>query len=215
MIEDSIKKTLEFFPDPLLAEELFEMLVVDEPVKREEFFGEVRAMREGGRLFEQDGYVGLLPDQMISRIARTKEKDKQNRECFGTIRKRSSLLERFPQIKMIALAATLNQPKGFCAFVLVEGKYASTIRKFILWYFGTFMKDCKIIEIINLAGPSLEVPKKDLRMAYKLLFLHPIINKDGIYEKFMHKNGWIFNYFANYPLQKISLGYRVNLNPRG
>ena len=46
----------------------------------------------------------------------------------------------------------------------------------------------------------------------KILNILPIINKDKTYESFIAANNWIFEIFTNYPLEKVSWGFRVSKN---
>jgi hypothetical protein len=56
---------------------------------------------------------------------------------------------------------------------------------------------------------NLVLSEQSTKDALEILFIENIYNKENTYEKFLHKNLWIFNEFSNYPLSKISMNFKV------
>lgn len=74
-----------------------------------------------------------------------------------------------------------------------------------------------VLRLIKVKDPliiyesNLEFKSTDIRSAFYLLKMPQIYSKSGVYEKFIFKNSWIFEYFGNYPVDKISINYKVVL----
>lgn len=97
--------------------------------------------------------------------------------------------------------------------ILVVEKDTKYISKFIIenylkirFAFKNF-NIYKVIETDNLTWDKM-TPETGI----KLLNIQSLINKDKAYENLMAANNWIFEIFSNYPLEKVSWGFRVSKN---
>ena len=100
-------------------------------------------------------------------------------------------------------------------FVSVYGKFSETNFLILSNELNLFHKF--ILRILKIKNPivmheaDFKYKNHDIRSAFYLLKMPHVFAKAGAYEKFIFKNPWIFDYFGNYPVDKISLNYKVVL----
>lgn len=127
------------------------------------------------------------------------EKIKVSKLILKKISGRKQLLNLMSSIDFIGLFGKNSEVN-----LIILNEKLSPLHRFIL-------KLMKIKDPLIIYEDDLRFKSMDIKTAFYLLKMPHAYAKQGVYEKFIFKNPWIFEYFGNYPVDKISLNYKVVL----
>jgi hypothetical protein len=163
-----------------------------------------------------DGYVSLseISSENIKRRLdleeSTREKSKYGIQIFKSLNMAKYI--RFVGAIGDAPFGRIDPNKKIDLIVVVE-KDTKYLAKFFIEKYLSFKfakKSFNFLKIFEV--DDLKWNQFDAENAIRLLNLIVFINREKTYESFMSTNNWIFEIFTNYPLEKVSWGFRVSKN---
>ncbi len=130
----------------------------------------------------------------------------RNEKLVVTIQKYIWILKRLPLVRFVGVTGKsamrgLRENDDLDLCVVTKANRLWTTRFFVVIL-------AKILGIHGMIGVCLNLffdegnlliakRKQNSYIAHELLQMKPIIDKDAIYERFVHTNGWIYRYFPN------------------
>ncbi len=156
-----------------------------------------------------------LSKDMVSSVKKRLDLEEFTKDRVRYAKKTLKMLTRFSFIRFIG--AVGGAPLGRIAkdekikLVLVVERETSFLTKFVLTNYLKFKFATKNFEIERITEiDDLKWNSTDAESGIKLLNLLSFLNRDKAYENLMAANNWIFEIFSNYPLEKVSWGFRVS-----
>ncbi|PIR42764.1 hypothetical protein CO058_03315 [candidate division WWE3 bacterium CG_4_9_14_0_2_um_filter_35_11] len=147
-------------------------------------------------LFE-DLYLGLPDSNFEIRKAKQLEKIMVSKLILKKLKKHKKIFNFIDSLDLFGLFGKYSEIN-----LIILNEKLSPLHRFIL-------KLMKIKDPLIIYESDLRFKSGDIRSAFYLLKMPHAYSKPGVYEKFIFKNPWIFEYFGNYPVDKISLSYKV------
>ncbi len=222
--EIAILKTLLYsnlFDYPLQEEELYNFLIAKK-INKSEFSKVLKNARIP--INENDGFFFLKGNKKIVSIRKTREKF--SLEKLNKAKKIIKWLSLIPTIKLIGISGTLamrncEKDDDIDIFVISKNGLAWTTRfltAIILIGFGVYRnknsrrhKD-KICLNLVLDEDEMFFEQQDLFTAHEIVQLLPIFERDGIYKKFISKNGWVKKFLPNVYVEHQPIYKKQNSN---
>jgi len=222
-VSKAIIKTLKYrsiFEFPISLEELHEFLISDglsSPVDKDLFTQSVSSLVDKKGIGHYNGYFYLDPNFNENLIIRREKHETYSRAKYREAEKLLKIFEKFNMIRFIgvtgSVAAANAHEKDDIDLFIITSKNTVWINRFLMFsYLKLRFKLGRFCPNIFIDEENLKWPDQNIYIAHDILLMKPLLNKDKTYEKFIHNNIWIFNYFINYPLQKISMDFRVDNN---
>ena len=147
-------------------------------------------------LFE-DLYLGLPDLNFEIRKSKQLERIAVSKLILRKIKKHNRIFSFIDTLSFFGLYGMSSETN-----VLILEDKLSPLYRFIL-------KLIKIKDPLIIYTSDLVFKSHDIKSAFYLLKMPHVYSKLGVYEKFIFKNPWIFDYFGNYPVDKVSLSYKV------
>lgn len=150
------------------------------------------------------------------------KRSKNSKEHLEYMEHALKKLERVKWIKMLAITGSVaahnaKKEDDVDIFVITEKNRLWLTRLFVVLLLKAMnlyrtdshssKKLCPNI-FVDESSMEWEKSKRSVYVAHEILMMHPIINKDDTYFKFVKKNDWVFDYFSNY---NMHLPKRVHL----
>ena len=221
----------EFFNLPPTTEELYEFLITTKlngRVSKDQFEKVLVELMTSGKLFKHEEYVWNDERSLEASVLARKEAIAFSRQKFLDLQK--FLTKRIYSKGLYFAGVTgritlgLEDPSGLnlskqasSGEVVSDSNVKIAVildKKGFLNNFSSkkFLADIdkKGLEVIILPD-DLNWPSKSIFNAFELIALKPVISQNGIYEKIIAKNIWIYDFFSNYPLRKVSSEFRVEI----
>ena len=192
--------SIDYLPTRASVLDFFITKDISKQYKRDEINEEIWKLAKSGKivLFD-DIYLGLPGWNFEEKLAAHMNRITDSKVILKKFKKYTKYFKFMKVVDLVGIYGK-NSEKNFC---ILNSEF-SRFDKLILKFLG--IKDPIIIYTSN-----LKVENKNFKTAYYLLKMPIAYTKPGIYEKFIFKNPWIFDYFGNYPVDKISLNYKVVL----
>lgn len=213
-IENLVLNTLEAFKCPLTSVEIYEYLICNgQSVEKEIFKSTVISMEKNGAIAYSEGYFYKSAEGIGEEVKKRIIKAESARNACKRLKSKEKYLKKIGKLKYLGVFGSFSNVKNpdgkESLLVIVEEKsLESTIKKLNI-FFKLFRLSNKFgIEIV-IEEPIKALDSKSIGEAKNLMSLEHVVNKDSTYERLIHKNLWIFEYFSNYPLNKLSMSYRV------
>jgi len=160
----------------------------------------------------------------ISREKRTN----LSKESINSFKKMGKLLEKIPWIKLLAItgsvAAFNPHEEDDLDILVVAQKNRLWLTRFFVFAYLKMLKLCrtdkdpngKICPNIFISEEELSWDKKkhNLYVAHEIAMIHPIINRDNMYFRFMEANDWIYKYFGNFTTHFPTNGEKYHTTPK-
>lgn len=161
---------------------------------------------------QSGGYPKFGKGAVFSRFRKRVEISKQKLSRLR-LRFYLNLLSFFPQIKLVGLSGSIAMLNGereddIDLFIVTEKKRLWTgrlIAVLIAWFLGIKRRPGvvkapdKVCLNLFFDKRELTIPqfKRTVYVAHEVLQMRPLINKEGVYEKFLEANQWVFKIFPN------------------
>jgi len=215
--DKAIKKTLAYsavFKYPMSFHQLGTMLISKKRFDYETFDRSLKRLLKKKRISTSKGKYYLKSVKPVS----WEKRDKDSQWLIKNNLRAIKILEIIPWLKMAAITGSVAAnnaernadidlfiitqknrlwiTRGFATLVLsLIGKYAV----------GQNNKD-KLCCNIFIDEKNLRWPREDnnIFVAHDILAMHPIINKDNIYFKFLRANKWVLKYFGHYKVELLA-----------
>jgi len=220
ILDKSILKTLKYraiFSYPLTAIELYEFLITDElkkTVAKANFEKSLNKLISEGLIQRKDGYFYPSGGDFSFYIHQRKKREMYSRDKYRYINELLKGISKNKYIKFIGVTGSVaagNAPDGddIDLFIVCEENSVWICRFLVFLYLKLRFKLGKVCPNIFVSVANLSWKDKNVYTAHEVLLLKPVFNKDKTYEKFIQKNIWAFDYFANYPFEKIRMDYHI------
>jgi predicted nucleotidyltransferase len=170
----------------------------------------------------KNGYFFLKGRERIISIRKSRQKDNQKK--LGIAKKAAGLLTLIPYIKLIGVSGSLavgnaKKEDDIDLFLITEqGRvwtsrlYAVLLLKLLGLHRGRNTKNNSNKICLNMVVSedkmSYQKPEHNIYLAREIAQMLPLLNRDGVYEKFIAKNNWIKKFLANYYPAKIPVSPR-------
>jgi len=221
---EAIKNTLSYrsiFKYSLSLFQLRTMMISKEEISDDVFINELDGLvKRGGVKSRSKRYYarGYRPVDWNVRAASSKKLIENSRPALKA-------LNTIPWIKLLCITgsvAAYNADKNadIDVFIVCTKNRLWLTRFFtvvMLKVLGKYRSDTepagRICPNIYVDEKSIIWPKnkRNLYVAQEIIMMHPIINKDNTYFKFIESNDWIFEYFRNFAVD-TSVTPHTNLN---
>lgn len=210
-VQNAIIKTLSYrsiFDYPMTFHQLATFLISNKEHTFEELKEGLNGLFKKGILdFRHNGYY-LAKTSPVNWQARTKEAKTLMENCESILTK----LGKIPWVKMIAVTgstASFNSTKNddIDIFIVTERNRIWLTRFFmvlILKNSGLYRTDRdysgKICPNIYVDEASIAWPpeNQNIYVAHEIVMMHPVVNKDDTYFKFLNNNLWIKKFFSGF-----------------
>lgn len=216
--EKAILNTLSFNKDyPLLKNELYEMLITNESPKRimrNEFEVTLENLLKKGLVVKSSGYYSMGSSDILNLIITREVQNKYARQKIRNAEKDLSILSKAKFIRFIGViggvsAGRCNAVTKTELFVICTKGFEKVSNIAVSGVLRLRRKSGKYIVQKPFCLSESESKINNVLKAYEILMIKPLINNQGTFEKYIHINSWIFDYFVNYPLSKMSDEYRI------
>jgi len=219
-VEKAVLKTLKYrgiFNYPLTIREIYEYLITDElkkTVPKEEFQNAINSLITKNLVKRVNGYYCCGCDDFSDLIHRRKKREAVSRARYREIKKMLDIFSKIDLIRFIGVsgavaAGNADEKSDINLFVIAKTNSVWTARFWTSMY-TKFKPKAKHVKFnIFVSSSNLEWGDKNIYTAHEILLLKPLFNKGAVYEKFIQKNLWVFDYFSNYPFEKVSMDFRV------
>jgi hypothetical protein len=138
------------------------------------------------------------------------QRAKNTKETFQALSKAINILQMIPWIKMIAItgsaAAHNMDKKDDMDIFIVSSKgrlwltrgFTTIILKTLGKYFSEKDQAQKLCPnlLVDESAMAWNPKNRNVYVAHEIVMMHPIVNKDETYFKFLKKNEWAYDYFA-------------------
>ncbi len=227
IIENAILKTLsckELNINLIRTDELKDILLLDNPVRitDDDYYAAVKSLIFQNKIQNYEEYIGLNCKDIKESVQTKIEKTKKIRAMIFNAKRDFGIYNGNGAITAICVdicsidncfqvdeqnGEVINKKMNIMIIQKEEFPRLFTIKVNALAFLKRIDKkySVKYVNEIDLANL---IDNKNIKQAYKLINVKPLYTNGG-YEKLMHKNLWVFDIFKNYPMKKISLGYRV------
>ena len=142
-------------------------------------------------------------------------RNKYSRELFDEASLSIKLLEKIPWIKMLSVTGAVasnnaSKDDDIDIFIVTQKGRVWITRLFvfiILKIIGKYAqgKDNQKKLCCNLFVDESKImwseKKQNFYIAYEIMSMHPLINRDDAYFKFLKKNEWLFAHFKNFKVE--------------
>jgi len=218
VLEKSILKTVKYNlakNNPLTLKELNDFLITDdfdESIKSKDLENCIKKLILSKKIIlSDDNYVGFDEVELRTLVGvRIKAGAKLRRD----IKDLKKIVKRWRIIKSI-LFVGMEVGKGERGelFVIARNDKSQKVRRLLSLYFKLklFGPKFKINKVIAVNDLKKFIETKNIDSAYQILKIVPVLNVNSTYEKLIHQNMWIFEIFSNYPFEKISENYRIEV----
>jgi predicted nucleotidyltransferase len=211
--DTAIRKTLAYratFKYPLSYHQLYSTLITDKKFKKEFFDKELNKLVKTGTIGYRDGKYF---DKRIKPVS-WEFRSKQSKEALDKVHKVAKVLKSIPWIKMLAVTgsvAAYNSDKESDIDIFVVAKthrlwltrgFVAAILKAMNMYIRKDGDPGKICPNLFIDEEVFTWPEKDRSVftAHEIVLMHPLINRDHTYFKFLRANSWVKSHFANFAL---------------
>ncbi len=206
----AIKNTLAYravFKYPMSFHQLGTFLITDKILDYEIFSKELTKLCKNRSVKVKGSKYFLTGFKPISWPLRVKQSQEQINKIMPVIK----LLEIIPWIRLCAItgsaaAYNLTTKDDIDIFIITKPKRLWITRFFtvlLLKTAGKYRTDkspwgkiCPNI-FVDETKMEWEKEKQNAYVAHEILMMHPIINREGTYFKFLNSNVWVYEYFAN------------------
>lgn len=209
-LKEAILKTLvysDIFDYPLTKEEIHKFLTGKKTKQKSinEILDKTVEISKNGKFFCLKGRESIF--------RKRKEREKESKEKLRENIKLIKLLRFLPFIKFVGISGGLSiknaEKDDDIDLFIITSNNIWTARFFSILLFKLLKKhrsrktrDVKDKFCLNMfiRGDSLafEDNKKNIYTAREILQIIPVINKGGLYEKFIKENSWVFGFFPNF-----------------
>lgn len=164
----------------------------------------------------EDGFISFSKNisEQVQKRLKTEESTRQKIKFANKILKG---LSRFDFIRFVGVTGDAPfgriDPHAKIKLIIIADRDTKNLAEVIVKNYLRFqfvLKKFEISRIIEI--DNLRWDQTNPVSGIMLLNLQPILSKDKTYENLMASNSWIFEIFSNYPLEKISWGFRVSKN---
>lgn len=220
-VEDSILKTLIFadiFDFPLTEEEIWKRLISKKKVSRETIKESLKILIREKKIARKEKLFCLWGRKNL--FSKRKKREKISRDKKIEALKATNLLKFIPQVKLVAVTGNvaaknccLNDDIDLMLVTAPNRLWLTRLIIFALFRIASFFgypplrkpkeekgKD-KICLNLFLEEDALVMPeeKRNLFVAYQLLLLSPLLNRNQAYEKLLTSNSfWAQKFLANF-----------------
>ncbi len=211
VLENSIYKTLTYraiFEYPLTLHQLGTFLISKKPYTLEELKNALNAMFQKGVIEIKNNTYHLPKQPIVSWNTRTKD----SKILMEKAQEACNILGQIPWVQMVGVTgsvASYNASKtdDIDIFIVAKKGRVWITRCFcvlILKLLDIYRTDQdfagKICPNIFIDETNLEWNKnaQNVYVAHEIAMMHPIVNKNNTYFKFMSKNAWISEHFGIY-----------------
>jgi hypothetical protein len=213
----AIRRTLAYrsiFKYPLSYHQLANTLITNKIFRKDFYDKELAKM-------VKKGYIGYRNGKYFDKRIKPVSWDlryKQSQQYVADAKKLASLLSRIPWVMFIGVtgstAAYNAEKEDDIDFFII----AKTHRLWLTRGFVTL-----ILKIVNKyaqygKGPGKVCPnlyidmevfewpedQRSIFTAHEIMLMHPLVNKENTYFKFLKANDWIRQYFAHFPISEVS-----------
>ena len=208
--DTAIKNTLAYraiFKYPMSFYQLSTFLITDRVLDYEIFSKELSKLCKNRSVKVKGSKYFLTGFKPVSWSLRIKQSQEQINKIMPIIK----LLEIIPWIRLCAItgsaaAYNLSTKDDIDIFIITKPKRLWITRFFtvlLLKISGKYRSDespwGKICPNIFLDETRMEwdKEKQNVYVAHEILMMHPVINREDVYFKFLNSNTWIYKYFAN------------------
>ena len=230
--DSAIRKTLAYratFRYPLSYHQLFNTLISIRIFKKEFFDKELNKLVKTAQIGYRDGKYF---DKRIKPVS-WEFRYKQSKEALYKVEKVIKVLKNIPWIKLLSVTgsvAAFNSDKGSDIDIFVVTKthrlwltrgFVAVILKAMGMYIRKDSDPGRICPNLFIDEEAFAWPNNDRSIftAHEIILMHPLIDRDQTYLKFLRANDWVKSHFANFNLytggmktKKLSSGSRlVNL----
>jgi hypothetical protein len=222
----AIVKTLSyraFFNYPMSYYQLSTFLITNKKIDIHRHYQAVKRLAKNKKIFTLDdgSFVisGINPLSWKERYLNSKRIIEDNSRALN-------LLSKIPWIKLISITGAVaafnaDTKDDLDIFIITAKKRVWITRLFVFLILKTIGKYPKDKDIENKVCPNLYIdetalrwsePKRNVYIAHEIYMMHPILNKEDTYFKFIKENMWIKDFFANFtadynlPTQKLKSG---------
>ncbi len=221
-IKNDLIKTLKLIKAeeiPVLTEEITSYFIASDKssqLNKPSVLTALNELQQERKVFSEDEFISFsesFKDKIKDRLdleESTREKSKYTKNLF-------KFLENLPFVKFVA--ASGSSPFGRIAknekikLIVVADKETRHLSEFCIKKYLQLNRAYKNFEVEKVfESDNLKWHRPDAESAIKLLNMIVVISKNKTYENFMATNNWIFDIFSNYPLEKVSWGFRVTKN---
>ena len=164
----------------------------------------------------EDGFISFFND-IDGQVQKRLKTEESTRQKIKYAEKILNGLSKFDFIRFVGVMG--DAPFGRIdtnvkiKLIIIADKETQHLASVVVKNYLRFKFALKKFEISTiLESDNLRWPQNNPASGIMLLNLQPILNKDKTYENLMASNSWIFEIFSNYPLEKISWGFRVSKN---
>ncbi len=213
--DKAILKTLAYssvFNYPMSKFQIYKYLITKNKFSHEFFEKSLKRLVKMGHIKSKDSKYYLPGMRPVSWNLR----DKYSRDLMEENKIVFKLLKKIPWIKMLAVTGSVASNNAVkeddIDVFIVAQKNRMWITRFFVYLilqsvnkyaFGENNKT-KLCCNIFVDEENLEWDKKDkaLYIAYEIASMHPIIDRDYTYFRFINKNKWIGDHFANFIMEE-------------
>ncbi len=230
--DSAIKKTLAYravFRYPLSYHQLFNTLISNRTFKKDFFDKELNKLVRTGQIGYRDGKYF---DKRIKPVSWT-FRNRQSKEAIKKVEEAIKVLKKIPWIKLLCVTgsvAAFNSDKEADIDIFVVAKthrlwltrgFVAAILKTMKMYVEKDYNSGRICPNLFIDEEAFAWPNNDRSIftAHEIILMHPLMDRDQTYLKFLRANDWVKSHFANFNLytggmktKKLSSGSRlVNL----
>lgn len=220
-VKDDLLKTFEVLKIrevPALVEEILHFFISsskESQTGNNLIVSKLKEMESAGKIFtDAEGFVSLS-ENITQEIHKRTHLEEITREKAKYAQKILSGLQKIPFVKFVGVIG--EAPLGRIGegekvkLVVVTERETAHLSKFLIETYLKFRSAFNHFHIQHITEVNnLKWFSTDAESGIKLLKMFSFVNKDKIYENFMAANNWIFEIFTNYPLEKVSWGFRVS-----
>ena len=226
-IGNAILKTLkckELDFEIMSIQDIKDYLLLDDPVyiSETDFNQSINNLLLQNKIYEYQGFISTDKQILENKVEAIQQELKKTRKLISKIQSVSKIYDDYDKIQAVCIDTLTLKKYNKTNLIVIHNEI---VPRQADWKFKIYTKIKRIpnyklikinenslnkfVEILINESASLNAkPTYNIKLAYQILMIKPLHNKGG-YERLMHQNMWIFDYFKNYPMKKISLGYKV------
>lgn len=222
MYDKAILSTLAYrsvFKSALSYHQLATFLLSESKVDHNVLKERLQKLIKDKKVHEKKGRYYLPDNSPYNWFARSKNSTEHEEKVQHVL----ETLSKVKWIKMLSITGSVaarhaRKEDDIDIFIVTEKDRLWVTRLFVvllLKAFGVYRSDDdssgKICPNIFVDETAMSWPeeKRNIYVAHEILMMHPVVNKNNTYFKFIKKNDWVFDYFSNY---HIHLPKRVNVD---
>ncbi len=206
--------------DIITLDELKDILLIPHVIEITDniYWNSISKLQSDKKIYLDDGFVSLKHDDFTGRKQQYIKNKKTLNKDIQIIKKDFSFV--FDKLDVLSICIDLfsylnnfEQSSGtriVNLYVLEDERAKPAYFKAYKAFLRVKRRSVKYnIRSSNNVKELITVKNKNLKSAFHILNVKPVFNRNSSYEKFIYNQMWVFDIFKNYPMRKISMGYKI------